>query len=52
VDFRVVRDGDTWESLARQAGGRLKPSTIAIMNGSDPGTPPRPGERIRIIVGG
>jgi predicted Zn-dependent protease len=52
VDFRVVRAGDTWESLARQAGGRLKASTIAIMNGGDPGTPPRAGERIRIIIGG
>jgi predicted Zn-dependent protease len=51
VDFRVGRAGDTWESLARQAGG-LKASTIAIMNGSDPATPPRAGERIRVIIGG
>ncbi|MEO8484339.1 MAG: M48 family metalloprotease [Acidobacteriota bacterium] len=53
VDFYVVRNGDTWESIARTAGGsRVKPSTLAIMNGRGPATPPRVGDRIRIVVGG
>lgn len=53
VDFYTARPGDTWESIARGAAdGAVKPSSLAIMNGSDPGTPPRPGERIRIVVSG
>lgn len=53
VDFYVVRSGDTWESIARSAGeGAIKPSTLAIMNGLEPGTPPRAGQRIRIVIGG
>jgi predicted Zn-dependent protease len=52
VDFRVVRNGDTWDSLARATGGIVKASTLAIMNGSAPSTPPRAGDRIRIVVGG
>jgi predicted Zn-dependent protease len=50
VDFRVVRGGETWESIAR--GGPIPATTLAIMNGQDPGTPPRTGARIRIVVGG
>jgi len=52
IDFHVVRDGETWESIARQAAGQVRPSALAIMNGSDPATPPRTGARIRIVVGG
>lgn len=52
VDFYTVRSGDSWESIARSAGGNLKPSTLAIMNGQEPGAPPRAGDRIRIVVGG
>jgi predicted Zn-dependent protease len=52
IDFRVVRDGDSWASLASQAGGRVRPSSLAIMNGSDPSVPPRAGDRIRIVAGG
>jgi predicted Zn-dependent protease len=52
VDFQVVRPGDTWDSLARQAGGNVKGSTLAIMNGEDPGSRPRAGDRIRIVTGG
>jgi predicted Zn-dependent protease len=53
LDFHVVRAGETWSSIAQQlrpAGG-LRPETLAIMNGSDPQTPPRAGDRIRVIVG-
>jgi predicted Zn-dependent protease len=52
VDFYTVRTGDSWDSLARQAGGSIKASSLAIMNGSDPATAPRAGSRIRIVVGG
>jgi predicted Zn-dependent protease len=50
VDFHVVRNGETWDSLAREAGGAVKASTLAIMNGRDPGSAPRAGERIRLVV--
>lgn len=52
LDFHVVRSGETWEALAKRADGRLRASTLAIMNGSDPATAPRVGARIRIVVGG
>jgi predicted Zn-dependent protease len=53
LDFYVVRQGDTWDSIARRSGGgAVKPVNLAIMNGGDLGTPPRPGERIRVVVGG
>ena len=52
VDLYVVRGGDTWESIAARSGDAVKPSTLAIMNGSAPATPPRAGERIRVVVGG
>ena len=50
VDIYTVRGGDTWQSIAERSGGVVKPSTLAIMNNSDPGTPPRPGERVKIVV--
>jgi hypothetical protein len=53
VDFRVARAGDTWESLAREvSGGNVTATSLAIMNGRDVKTPPRAGERLRIVVGG
>jgi predicted Zn-dependent protease len=53
LDFYTVRPGDTWESIARAAArDAVKASTLAIMNGSDPGTAPRSGARIRIVVAG
>jgi predicted Zn-dependent protease len=53
VDFYVVKPGDTWESIARTAGENMvKPATLAIMNGGVPASPPRTGDRVRIVVGG
>jgi predicted Zn-dependent protease len=53
IDLYTVRSGETWTSLASgPGGGRVKASTLAIMNGSDPNTPPRAGARIRIVVAG
>ena len=52
VDFRVARAGDTWESLAKSVSqGRVTASMLAIMNGRDASSPPKSGERIRIVVG-
>jgi len=52
VDFAVARSGDTWESIAKSHGGLVKASTLAIMNGRTLETPPKAGERIRIVIGG
>ena len=52
IDFYTVRSGDTWASIAERGGAGVKASTIAIMNGADPGGRPPIGERIRIVVGG
>ena len=52
LDFYTARSGDTWESLARRGNNRVKPATLAIMNGLDPKTPPRAGERLRVVIGG
>jgi predicted Zn-dependent protease len=53
IDFQVVQRGDTWESIARRAKGvTIRPANLAIMNGSDAATPPQPGQRVRIVVGG
>jgi predicted Zn-dependent protease len=52
VDFYVVRDGDTWESLAGRSGGTVRPSTLAVMNKSAPDVAPRVGSRIRVVVAG
>lgn len=53
LDFRTARSGDTWESLARGvSGGRVSAATLAIMNGRTTATPPKAGERLRIVVGG
>jgi predicted Zn-dependent protease len=53
VDFYTVRGGESWESIAKgPGGGAVRASTLAIMNGRDLATPPRSGERIRIVVSG
>jgi predicted Zn-dependent protease len=53
IDFRVARSGDTWESLARDLGkGTVTAASLAIMNGRDVTSPPRTGERLRVVVGG
>lgn len=53
VDLYIVRQGDTWQSIAQRAGGgNVKPTTLAIMNNAAPNQQPRPGERIKIVVAG
>lgn len=53
VDFHVVRQGDTWQSIASgPGGGTITPATLAIMNGREPSSTPAAGSRVRIVVGG
>jgi len=53
IDLYVARPGDTWEALAGRAGaGRVTAPTLAIMNHHTVDQSPRPGERIKVVVGG
>ena len=53
IDLYTARAGDTWQSIAERAGkGVVKATTLAIMNGHAVGELPRPGERLKIVVGG
>jgi predicted Zn-dependent protease len=53
LDFYTVRAGETWQSIARSpSGGAVSAESLAIMNGVDPASAPRAGERVRIVVGG
>jgi len=52
VDIYVVREGDSWQSIAERSGGVVKPMTLAIMNGAEPNSQPVAGRRIKIVVAG
>lgn len=52
VDIYVVRQGDSWQSIADRSSGVIKPTTLAIMNGAEPNSQPTVGRRIKIVVGG
>ena len=52
VDFYVVREGDTWASIAERSGGAIRPATLAVMNHQAPASPPQVGSRIKIVVAG
>jgi predicted Zn-dependent protease len=54
LDIYTVRQGDTWESILQRSGqaSGMKASTLAIMNDYEPNQPPRPGDRIKIVVEG
>src|SRR5438093_173844 len=52
IDLYVVRQGDTWESIAERSGGVVTAQTLSIMNNSQPRDRPTPGARIKIVVGG
>ena len=48
--FYTVRAGDTWQSIAQDAGAGIVPSTtLAIMNGFPVNEQPRAGDRIKIV---
>ena len=53
VEFYVVRQGDSWQSIAaRQSKGFVNAATLAIMNDRDVSAQPKPGERVKIVVEG
>jgi predicted Zn-dependent protease len=53
IRFYAVRSGDTWQSIARDAGHDIVVSnTLAIMNGYPVNEQPRSGDRIKIVVEG
>jgi len=52
IDIYVVRQGDSWQSIAERSGGVIKPATLAVMNGAEPNSQPMVGSRIKIVVGG
>jgi predicted Zn-dependent protease len=53
VDLYTVRPNDTWATIAQRAtDGAIKPATLAIMNDHDPNQPPRPGDRVKIVIEG
>ncbi len=53
LDFYVVRQGDSWQSIAvRQSKGFVNAATLAIMNDREVNVQPQPGERVKIVVEG
>jgi predicted Zn-dependent protease len=53
LDIYTVRNGDSWQEIAERTGrSTVKATTLAIMNNYDPGQPPRPGDRIKVVVEG
>ena len=53
IDFHVVRQGDSWQSIAaRQSKGFVNAATLAIMNDRDVSEQPQPGDRVKIVVEG
>jgi predicted Zn-dependent protease len=53
IDLYTVRQGDTWQSIAKRSGeGNVPATTLAIMNNYDVNQEPRPGDRIKIVVSG
>ena len=53
IDLYTVRPGDTWSSIAEGIGrGTVKASTLAILNNYEPTQPPKPGDRIKVVVEG
>ena len=53
IRFYTVAAGDTWQSIAQDAGQGIVPSnTLAIMNGFPVNEQPRTGDRIKIVVKG
>ena len=53
LDYYVVRQGDSWQSIAvRQSKGFVNAATLAIMNDREVNVQPQPGERVKIVVEG
>jgi predicted Zn-dependent protease len=53
IDFYVVRQGDSWQSIsARQSKGFVNAATLAIMNDREVSAQPKPGDRVKIVTEG
>jgi predicted Zn-dependent protease len=53
LEFYVVRQGDSWQSIAaRQGKGYVNAATLAIMNDREVNVQPQPGDRVKIVVEG
>ena len=53
IEFYVVRQGDSWQSIAaRQSRGFVNAATLAIMNDREVSAQPQPGDRVKIVVEG
>jgi predicted Zn-dependent protease len=53
IDVYVVRQGDSWQSIAaRQGKGYVNAATLAIMNDREVSAQPQPGDRVKIVVEG
>ncbi len=53
LDFYVVRQGDSWQSIAaRQGKNIVNAATLAIMNDREVNVQPQPGDRVKIVVEG
>jgi len=53
VEFYVVRQGDSWQSIAaRQGKNFVNAATLAIMNDREVHAQPQPGDRIKIVIEG
>ena len=53
IEFHVVRQGDSWQSIAaRQGKGYVNAATLAIMNDREVQVQPQPGDRVKIVVEG
>ncbi len=53
IAFYVVRQGDSWQSIAaRQSKNYVNAATLAIMNDREVSVQPQPGDRVKIVVEG
>jgi predicted Zn-dependent protease len=53
LSFYTVQQGDSWQSIAQDAGrGFTNAATLAIMNGYEVSVQPVPGERVKVVIEG
>ena len=53
IDFYVVKQGDSWQSIAARQGKNLvNAATLAIMNDREVHVQPQPGDRVKIVIEG
>ena len=53
IDTYVVKNGDSWQSIAaRQGKNFVNAATLAIMNDREVHVQPQAGDRIKIVVEG